>query len=166
MKMKNVLAKIFAVCGAAITCGAVLFVLLTAAVGTFMAKHLLLDYLMLAEIFPIVVLGILLLFVASLLTKRLVRPFAYLSAAAVITLAGALLIASQTGLSSGAIPAPGWQFALVVGLISLYDLLVVAIGVVGIVFAARLFHKPAVDESLTAIEALEDSGSGGEPQSK
>ena len=166
MKMKNVLAKIFAVCGAAITCGAVLFVLLTAAVGTFMAKHLLLDYLMLAEIFPIVVLGILLLFVASLLTKRLVRPFAYLSAAAVITLAGALLIASQTGLSSGAIPATGWQFALVVGLISLYDLLVVAIGVVGVVFAARLFHKPVVDESLTAMESLEESDSNGGTQDK
>ena len=166
MRMKNVLAKIFAVCGAAITCGAVLFVLLTAAVGTFMAKHLLLDYLMLAEIFPIVVLGILLLFVASLLTKRLVRPFAYLSAAAVITLAGALLIASQSGLSSGAIPATGWQFALVVGLISLYDLLVVAIGVVGVVFAARLFHKPVVDESLTAMESLEESDSNGGTQDK
>lgn len=166
MKAKNVLAKIFAVCGSAILCGAVLFVLVTAAIGTLIAKHLLLDYLMLAEIYPIVLLGILLLFAASLLTKRLVRAFSYLSAAAVITLAGALIIASQTGLASGAVSADGWQFALVVALIALYDLLVVAIGVIGVVFAARLFHKPAVDESLTAIEALEDSGSGGETQSK
>ena len=78
----------------------------------------------------------------------------------VILLAGAQLIAVATGLANGATPAGGWQSALVIGLIALFDLLIVAIGVVGVVFAARLFHKPAVDDALTAMESLE--GSSGE----
>jgi hypothetical protein len=94
---------------------------------------------------------------AAILSKQLIRQFGYLAAAVVILLAGAQLIAVATGLANGTTPATGWQFALVVGLIALFDLLIVVIGVVGVIFAARLFHKPAVDDALTAIESLEEA---------
>ena len=157
MKAKQVLAKIFAACGTALVCGSVLFMFVTAIVGSILSKQVRFDYLMLAELFPIVALGILLLFVSAIFSKQLVRLFGYLAAGVVILLAGAQLIAVATGLANGATPAGGWQSALVVGLIALFDLLIVAIGVVGVVFAARLFHKPAVDDALTAMESLEDS---------
>ena len=157
MKAKQVLAKIFAACGTALVCGSVLFMFVTAIVGSILSKQVRFDYLMLAELFPVVALGILLLFVAAILSKQLVRQFGYLAAAAVILLAGAQLIAVATGLSNGTTPAAGWPFALVIGLIALFDLLIVAIGVVGVIFAARLFHKPAVDDALTAIESLNET---------
>ena len=47
-----------------------------------------------------------------------------------------------TGLASGAAEPTGWRFALVLGAIIAYDLLVVLVGVGGILLLRDVFKKP------------------------
>jgi len=64
-KQKNALTKIFAISGAVLLWAPILFMFVTAIVGSIVGKALLFDYLMLAELFPLVALGLVLLVLAS-----------------------------------------------------------------------------------------------------
>lgn len=141
MKTKAVLAKVFAIAGAVLVWVPILFMLFTGVVGSIAAKTLLMDYLMLAELFFVVVAGLVLLFLASLLGRALVKWIGFSAAFAVIVLAVSLLLAQITGLASGAIAAEGWPLILVLGLIILYNVLVLAVGILGILLIKALFRK-------------------------
>ena len=67
-KQRSVLTKIFTISGTLMLWTPILFMFVTATVGSIMRKALLFDYLMLAEMFPIVALGLVLLVLASLLS--------------------------------------------------------------------------------------------------
>ena len=57
-KQRSALSKIFAVSGTLLLLAPILFMLVTAVVGSIAGKALLFDYLMLAELFPLVALGL------------------------------------------------------------------------------------------------------------
>ena len=141
MKTKAVLAKVFAIAGTVLVWAPILFMLLTGVVGSISSKMLLMDYLLLAEWFFIVVAGLVLLFVSSLLGRTLAKWIGFTAAAGVIALALSMLLAQTTGLSTGAIAAEGWPLILVMGLLILYNVLVLAVGILGILLIKALFRK-------------------------
>ena len=63
-KVKSNLTKVFAIAGTLLLAGPILFMIFTAAVGSIVSKTLRFDYLMLAEVFPVILLGLILLFLA------------------------------------------------------------------------------------------------------
>lgn len=151
MKTKTILAKVFAIVGSVLIWAPILFMLITAAIGSIYAKQLLFDYLMLAELFLVILAGVVLLFTASLLGHALSKWIGLCGAVIFIVLAGALLLAQITGLASGDVPATGWQFALVVGLIIVYNVLVAAIGVLGLMLIGKLYSKKPAPVEAPAV---------------
>lgn len=141
MKTKSVLAKVFAVIGTVLIWLPVLFMFLTAIIGSIAAKKLLFDYMMLAEFFVVVLIGVVLLFAAGILSKTMPKWLGWSSAIAVIALAGAQLTAVASGLAHGDREPTGYIFGFVIGLIMLYNLLVVGIGVLGIRLVKRLYAR-------------------------
>jgi len=148
-KQKSALAKIFAVSGTLLLLAPILFMLVTALVGSVVGKALRFDYLMLAELFPIVALGLVLLVLASITSRILPKWIGWSSAAALILLAASLLFASTSGLSSGAQSIQSGAFIIVVIGIALYNLLILGIAILGILLVKKLFQKQA-DASVIA----------------
>jgi len=141
MKTKATLAKVFAIAGTALIWLPVLFMFLTAVIGSISRKMLLFDYLMLAELFFVVLAGAVLLIVAGILSKTLTKWFVWSAVAAVLMLAGSQLTAVVSGLAHGDREPVGFIFGLVIGMIVLYNLLVIGIGILGILLIKRLYLK-------------------------
>ena len=152
-KLKSTLTKIFAITGTLLLVGPILFMIVTAVIGSIASKTFLFDYLMLAEVFPVILLGLILLVLTSLLSRVFPKWIGWGSAAALILLAGALLYANVSGLSSGAIPAQGGAFLIVVIGVALYSLLVVGIAILGVILVKKLFQNKATGDPATEASA-------------
>jgi hypothetical protein len=99
------------------------------------------DYLIPAELFPVFLGGGLLLLWATIRAKRYrLWIGAGLGAVGVLIVSGQA-IALLTGLATGETERGGWQWALVLGAIILYDLAVVAVGVGGILLILKIFKN-------------------------
>jgi hypothetical protein len=101
--------------------------------GQFMA-----DYLLPAELFLVVVAGAGLLLWAAIRSKSVIKE---LIIAIVLGLTGLLLsqgVAVWTGLAHGDTEPTGWPWITVLGLIILYDLAVVFLGIIGIRLISKL----------------------------
>ena len=140
-KQRSVLTKIFTISGTLMLWTPILFMFVTAIVGSIMRKALLFDYLMLAEMFPIVALGLVLLVLASLLSGTFRKWFGWGSVAALVTLSCGQIFASVSGLASGALAENGAAFAVVIASIVIYNIIVVALAILGILLIRRLFRK-------------------------
>ncbi len=140
-RQKSALTKIFAISGAVLLWAPILFMFVTAIVGSIAGKTLLFDYLMLAELFPLIALGLVLLVLASLLARQFRKWFGWGGVAALVALTGAQLFASASGLASGAIEPTGAAFAVVISAIVVYNVIIVALAVLAIVLIRRLFQK-------------------------
>ena len=140
-KQKRALTKIFAVSGAVILWAPILFLFVTAIVGSIEGKALLFDYLMLAELFPIVALGLMLLVLASLLSRTFRKWFGWGGVAALLALTSGQIFASVSGLASGALAENGAVFGVVIAAIVVYNIIVVALAILGILLIRRLFRK-------------------------
>lgn len=140
-KRKLTLSKAFAVAGTLLLIVPILFLFVTSVVGSIASKSLLFDYLMLAELFPVVALGLILLVLASLLSRILPKWIGWCSAAALILLAGAVLYANASGLSSGALSMDSGAFVVAFTAIALYNLLIFEIAILGILLIKRLFEQ-------------------------
>ena len=140
-RQKSALTKIFAISGAVLLWAPILFMFVTAIVGSIAGKALLFDYLMLAELFPLVALGLVLLVLASLLARTFRKWFGWGGVAALVALTGGQLFASASGLASGAIEPAGAVFAVVIFAIVVYNVIVVALAALAIVLIRRLFQK-------------------------
>ena len=140
-KQRSVLTKIFTISGTLMLWAPILFMFVTAIVGSIMRKALLFDYLMLAEMFPIVALGLVLLVLASLLSGTFRKWFGWGSVAALVTLSCGQIFASVSGLASGALAENGAAFAVVIASIVIYNIIVVALAILGILLIRRLFRK-------------------------
>ncbi len=103
---------------------------------------------MLAELFFVVIVGAVLLFVAGILSRTYAKWFGWSAAAAALSLAGAQLIAVGSGLAHGNAEPAGFVFGLVVALIVVYNLLVVGIGILGILLIKRLYQSPQAPETV------------------
>ncbi len=140
-KQKTVLTKIFTISGTLLLWAPILFMLVTAVIGSIAGKALLFDYLMLAELFPIVALGLVLLVLASLLSRTFRKWFGWGSVAALVALTSGQIFASVSGLASGALAENGAVFAVVIASIVVYNIVVVALAILGILLIRRLFRK-------------------------
>ena len=140
-KQRSVLTKIFTISGTLMLWAPILFMFVTAIVGSIMRKALLFDYLMLAEMFPIVALGLVLLVLASLLSGTFRKWFGWGGVAALVTLSCGQIFASVSGLASGALAENGAAFAVVIASIVIYNIIVVALAILGILLIRRLFRK-------------------------
>ena len=149
-KQKSALSKIFAVSGTLLLLAPILFMLVAAVVGSIAGKALLFDYLMLAELFPLVALGLVLLVLASITSRILAKWIGWSAAAALILLAASMIFSTASGLASGAETVQSGAFAIVIVGIALYDLMILGIAVLGILLVMKLFQKqpdaPAVTE--------------------
>ena len=143
-KLKSVLAKVFALIGMAALWLPILFMCLTAIVGSIINQTLLFDYLMLAELYFIVIPGLVALFVASLLGGCYQKWFGWGGAVAVVLLVGTLALAALSGLSSGLLPASGGIYITVIAAILVYSILVIALAVLSILLVRKLFPKKKV----------------------
>lgn len=108
--------------------------------------HLLVDYLMPYELFPLVLLGAGLLTWSSLRARRrrtLIAGSMGVSLALVITAAA---LATATGLSSGERPAEGWRLALVASCVAGSLLALLALAGAGVMLLRDLSHDLARDQ--------------------
>jgi uncharacterized membrane protein len=95
------------------------------------------DYLLPAELFFVEVIGCILLIIASLLANIMKKIIIIMSIVIVVVLPACQLIAVVSGLASGAMTPEGWIWYLVLGLLFIYDIMIVVIGILGI----RLIYK-------------------------
>ena len=109
--------------------------------SSFQSKSVLFDYFTLAELFPIVALGLVLLVLASLVSRIFAKWFGWGSVAALVALSGGQIFASVSGLASGALAPTGSAVAIVIVSIVVFDLVVLGLAVLGIVLIRRLFQK-------------------------
>ena len=115
----------------------VILMLVTGIMGSFVANQFLMDYLLPAELFLMEVIGCILLISGSILANILKKTIIIISIVIVVVVPGSQFIAVMSGLASGAMGPNGWIFFLVLGLIFVYDILVVVTGILGI----RLIYK-------------------------
>ena len=141
-KQKSALSKIFAISGSLFLWAPILFMLVGAVWGSFQSKSVLFDYFTLAELFPIVALGLVLLVLASLVSRTFAKWFGWGSVAALVALTGGQIFATVSGLASGALAPTGSAIAIVIVSIVVFDLVIIALAVLGIVLIRRLFQKP------------------------
>ena len=151
-KQKSALTKIFAVSGVVLLGGPILFMLITAAAVGIESGLFRFDFLMLAELFPVVALGLVMLILASLLSKTLAKWFCWGAGAALAALAGGQILARTSGLASGVAPRSRFAFGVVIASIVVYDVIIVALFVLGIVLVRRLFSKKDEAQSDLAVE--------------
>ena len=140
-KQKSALSKIFAISGSLFLWAPILFMLVGAIWSSFQSKSFLFDYFTLAELFPIVALGLVLLVLASLVSRIFAKWFGWGSVAALVALSGGQIFASVSGLASGALAPTGSAVAIVIVSIVVFDLVVLGLAVLGIVLIRRLFQK-------------------------
>jgi hypothetical protein len=138
MRERSALVRILALAGTVAVWLPIVFMLLTGAIYSSRTGDLRVDYLLPAELFLLVILGGGMLFYASHRT-RFRRPFIQGAlAGAVLALVLSQVLATVTGLASGAVPAEGLPWILVLGLLILYDVLVVVLGVAGVLLLRDL----------------------------
>ena len=140
-KQKSALTKIFAVSGAVLLWGPLLFMIVTGIWGSIQQKSLLFDYLMLAELFPIVALGLILLVLASLVSRTYAKWFGWGGVAALVALTGGQIFATVTGLTTSASTQANAAMTIVIISIAIFDLVIIVLAVLSIILVRRLFQK-------------------------
>ena len=146
-KQKAALTKVFAVSGTVVLWALILFLFVTAIIGSIAGKALLFDYLMLAELFPIVALGLILLVLSSLLSRTFRKWFGWGSVAALLALTSAQILATASGLASGALAESGGVFVTVIAAIVIYNIIIGALAILAILLLRRLFQKQPPEAS-------------------
>ena len=138
MDRKTLLTKILAILGSILlwlTLLAPVFFCLLFSIrrGVFSLDHF--DYLIPAELFPVVLVGGCLLVWAAWRARRYFKLIAGSLSLAIVALFSGQLLAVLTGLASGETKPGGWEWALVVGSIVFYILSLVGLGVGGILLS-------------------------------
>jgi hypothetical protein len=141
MNNKASVTKLLAVAGTVLAWIPILFTILTSVIGTARSGMFRFDYLMPAELFPIALVGALLLLLAARRAHSHLRPIGWSFGAAVAFLVGSQTIAVVSGLASGAIEPSGWIWALVITSIALFSLALVALGIAGILLVKKLYSS-------------------------
>ncbi len=139
MQKTNLLTKILAIIGTVLVWLPILAPLFFSAVRFVQVRRFLLDYLMPAELFLLVLVGGgLLIWAAMRMRSQRALIGGGLGAAVVLLFAGQAL-AFVTGLASGEIEPAGWPWAVVVASLAAYALAVIIVGVGGLLLTRKLF---------------------------
>ena len=144
MRSKSAFTKVLAITGTILVWFPILAMIVFSAVRFFQVKQFLMDYLIPAEIFPVVLVGGLLLLWAAIRAHARLKLVIWGLVAAVVLLVGSQVVAVLTGLASGEAEAGGWQMMLSLAGIVGYDLCGIFLGVAGILLTRDLFRKPVM----------------------
>lgn len=140
MNKKNVVTKVLASVGTALVWFPILVPILFSALRLVRARMFRFDYLLPAELFPVILVGGGLLLWAAVRanSRRWLIGGSLGVAIALLVLGQALAI--LTGLASGETEPEGWRLALVLASIVGYSLAVVGTGVGGLLLLGNLFN--------------------------
>jgi hypothetical protein len=141
MENKGTVTKTLAVVGTIFVWLPILAPVLFSGVLLARAHILRVDYLMPAELGLFAFGGGILLLVAAIRTRSHVKLIAWGLGMALVMMIGIMVIPVLTGLADGTTPIGGWEWMLMLGILAVYTLAVVAIGVGGILLLRDLF-KP------------------------
>jgi hypothetical protein len=139
MGNKGVLTKILAVVGTILVWFPILFTVLISVIRWIHHHMFRFDYLMPAELFPVALVGALLLLWSSLRARYHRKLIGWGLCAATVFLVGGQLIAVATGLASGAVEPTGWPWVLVISSIVFYSLALIEIGIAGVLLLKKLY---------------------------
>ena len=155
MEKKDVFTKILAIFGTTLIWLPILAPFVFALGPLIRAGMLRFDYLIPAELFPVVLLGGILLFWAALRARSYRKLIGWGLLIAVILLFGGQGLAIVTGMASGETKPTPLLMALVLGPILIYALVLVVVGVGGILLVRDLFKRPNSDQlkKLTTTES-------------
>lgn len=141
MEKKGKLTKSLALIGVGLVWFPFLAMLLTARVGVPDGQGFRVDYLIPAELFPLVLIGCGLLVSAALRARTRRGLIIWGVSIALVALVGGQLLAMLTGLDSAETKPAGVWFALVVASLAVYTLALAEIGVAGVMLVRDLFHR-------------------------
>ena len=142
MKNKSVLTKILAIAGTALVWFPILAPVLFSVISLLADGRFRFDYLMPAELFPVILVGWGLLLWAALRARSQLKLIGWGIGIAVVMLFAGQGLAMLTGLASGANEPSGWRMALVLGSLAIFVLAVMVTGIGGILLLRHLF-KPS-----------------------
>jgi hypothetical protein len=143
MEQRGVLTKVLAFGGTVLVWFPVVAPVLFSIIALATGRGFRFDFLMPAELFPIVLLGGALLVWAAVRARSQRKWIIWALVAALVFLIGGQLLAVVTGLASGEIEPTGIVFGLVIAILAAYDLAVIAIAVGGVLLIRHLTRAPA-----------------------
>ena len=142
MERKVVAIRVLAITGTVLVWLPILAPFVLAAIMFIQRRQFLFDFLMPAELFPVIAIGWALLILAALVSRSKWLLIGWGFIIAVALLVGGQALAVVTGLADGRIDATGVWFILVSGIIIGSALAVVALGIGGVLLVRNLFRKP------------------------
>jgi len=142
MVKKDVFTTILAIAGTVLVWLPVLAPVLFSVAAVIQERAFRFDYLMPAELFPLVLVGGCLLIWGALRARLRRGLIGWGFAIAVVMLVGGQVLAVVTGLASGETEPAGWWWGIVLASIIAYSLSVAAIGVGGLILLRDLLKRP------------------------
>jgi hypothetical protein len=140
MKKKDYLERGLALFGTIFVLLPVLAPLFFTVVSLLIDGRFRLDYLMPAELFPLALLGAILLLAASLWSHMRRSVIGWGIGIALASLAAGMVLSQVSGLATGETEPTGWIMAVVLVPLAAYTLAIVVIGVGGILLLRDLFR--------------------------
>lgn len=137
----NGLVKVLALAGTVLVWLPIALTILSSLFVLLVRRSFHLDFLMPAELFPLALVGALILVSVALKARCRRKPVAVSGAAMVVFFACVLFVPLVTGLASGATPPEGWPWALTLMSLALYATAMVFTGVAGTLLTKDIFHK-------------------------
>ncbi len=144
MAKRDVLSKILAVGGTVLVWIPILTTVFFSAVGSLRSGIFRFDYLMPAELFPVALVGGLLLLWAALRARSRRGLIGWGFGSGVGLLLAGEVLAIATGIASDETEPAGWILGLVIGSIIIYALALVVVGVAGILLARDLLRHTEI----------------------
>ena len=148
MDQKPVLTKILAITGTILVwltllAPVIFWLLFSLRRRVFSLEHF--DYLMPAELFPVVLVGGALLVWAALRARKYIKLVAGGLSLAIVALFSVQALAVLTGLAHGDTQPGGWEWALVMGMLVIYILALLLLGIAGVLLLRALGRKPGIE---------------------
>jgi len=126
------ITKIIAYIGTILVWSPIAFMIVTSIIGSIASQRFLMDILMPAELFLIIVAGTILLLWSAIRSKMMIKNISWTFLIMVLSLFGSQALAVLTGLAHGDTEPEGWPWLLVLTILAIYNLTVLIEGLLGI----------------------------------
>lgn len=136
MKSKKMM-KILTIIGTILLFVPFVFMVLTSIVGSIIRQKFLMDYLITMELFPVILIGSLMIVVVSFMAKINKKRSIALTSLLCLSLIAPQAIAVVTGIASGDTPPQGAMWLLILFLVLMYNVILTAV----CVNAVRIYNK-------------------------
>jgi hypothetical protein len=145
MRRIGLLTKVLAISGAVLVWFPIVATVVTAAVGSIRSRTLRFDYLMPAELFPVVLAGAGLLLWAALRARSRRDAIGWGLAMILALLIGGQALAVASGMASGETEPAGWIWVLVIASLVGYTLALLELGIAGLLLIRDIFQHSDQD---------------------